>query len=358
MRIGIDARELSGHPTGVGRYLQRLLREWALAPHGHTFSLYSPDGRLALPPDLPGEIVRVPGAGGTWWEQGALAGRLRQDRPDVFLAPGYTAPVRAGVPTVVAIHDVSFLAHPEWFTWREGTRRRWLTRLSAARARRIVTISAFSRDQIVHHLGLPADRVTIVPLGVGLEHRPAGHVLREPLVLFVGTILNRRHLPLLVEAFGRLAARRRDVRLAIVGRNRTHPFEDIGQAAAVAGVSDRVRLHDWISDAELGSLYARASAFAFLSEYEGLGLTPLEALSAGIPPVVLDTPVARDAYGDAAIRVALSADDVAAALAEALDEHSPRRTAVMRAAPAVLARYDWRRTAADTLSVLAQAAGS
>src|SRR5260221_8430177 len=146
MRIAIDGRELGAEPTGVGRYLHRLLQEWARldAARGHWFSVYSPDGRISLPPDFHGEVVLVPGDRGTSWEQGALAQAIRRDRPDVLFAPGYTAPLLQSVPTALAIHDVSFLAHPEWFGRREGLRRRMLVRLAAARARRILTVSDFS----------------------------------------------------------------------------------------------------------------------------------------------------------------------------------------------------------------------
>ena len=101
MRIGVDGRELSGQPTGVGRYLQRLLREWGLSAEAraHQFTIYSPDAGIALPPDLSGEVVRVPGAGGTRWEQGALAAAVRRDRPDVFFAPGYGGPMLTSVNT-------------------------------------------------------------------------------------------------------------------------------------------------------------------------------------------------------------------------------------------------------------------
>jgi glycosyltransferase involved in cell wall biosynthesis len=355
MHVGVDGRELAGQPTGVGRYLQRLLREWAGTATGHRFTVYSPDARTGLPAGLSGEVALVDGAGGTWWEQVALRRHVRRDRPDVFLAPGYTAPLWISVPTVVAIHDVSFAAHPEWFTWREGFRRRLLTRLAGAQAFRVLTISDFSRDQIVHRLGIARGAVQVIPLGVGLDARQEGTASREPLVLFVGTILNRRHLPLLLEGFSRLLETRPDAWLEIVGRNRTHPHQDIAATARAAGVESRVRVRDWVSDAELTDLYRRASAFAFLSEYEGFGLTPLEALSAGVPPVVLDTPVAREAYGDAAIRVTPRTDEVASALADALDPAGPRRTAVFAAAPDVLGRYSWRRTAADTLSVLDEA---
>ena len=108
------------------------------------------------------------------------------------------------------------------------------------------------------------------------------------------------------------------------------------------------------------SLYSGASAFAFLSEYEGFGLTPLEALASGVPPVVLDTPVAREVYGDAAVYVPRRR--ASTLVADALERRAwPERRASAGARarrPRVLARYDWRRTAAATLAVLEEAAAS
>jgi glycosyltransferase involved in cell wall biosynthesis len=360
MRIGIDGRELSGDVTGVGRFLQRLLREWTLSASGrsHRFSIYSPDGRTALAPDFPGEVVLVPGAGGTRWEQQALAAAVRRDQLDVFFAPGYSAPLLSGVPFVVAMHDVSFLAHPEWYGWREGTRRRTLARWSAARARRVVTISQFSQAEIVRYLHVPVDRIEVVRLGIDTP-RTAMVAPRDPLVLFVGSIFNRRHVPVLLEAFGRVAAVHPQVRLDIVGNDRTHPPERIAHLASVSPACGRIRLRSWVSDEDLDDLYAKASVFVFLSEYEGFGLTPLEALAAGVPSVVLDAPVAREVLGDAAVYVDRpDASAVSDAITELLDPSSDVRRRVLTAAPAVLARYRWSDAAATVLTVLQEAARS
>ncbi len=255
---------------------------------------------------------------------------------------------------MVAIHDVSFAAHPEWFRWREGLRRRWLAKQSARRARVVLTISNFSRDEIARHLVVPLSRIRVIPLGVGLPAEPSIGP-REPMVLYAGSMFNRRHLPTLIEGFSLVARRRPDIRLELVGANKTHPHQPIDALIAASGFAARITRREWVDDRELASLYRRASAFAFLSEYEGFGLTPLEALAAGVPPVVLETPVAREVLRDAAVYVA---QPDAQLVADALDRAiaGEARTRVLAAAGDVLVRYDWRTAAAATLAALEDAA--
>jgi alpha-1,3-rhamnosyl/mannosyltransferase len=103
-------------------------------------------------------------------------------------------------------------------------------------------------------------------------------------------------------------------------------------------------------------LYRSACVFAYLSEYEGLGLTPLEALAVGIPPVLLDTPVAHESCGDAALYVPKrDAGAVAEALEQLLFDRETRRT-LLAHAPAVLARYGWERAGSRTLDLLERSA--
>jgi len=274
---------------------------------------------------------------------------------------------------VVAIHDVSFAAHPEWFTWREGARRRTTVQLAARAATCVVTISQFSKREIVAHLGIDSSKVVVAYPGVAdlkgpprivddLPHAArtlpdAARTLRvrdtsSQTVLFVGSIFNRRHVPELIEGFARLARDRGDARLQIVGDNRTSPAIDVAGAIRATGLTDRIQLSSYVTDQELQALYAGASAFAFLSEYEGFGLTPLEAMAAGLPVLLLDTPVAREICGEAAIYVerpdpALIED----ALTTLLFDAGERRTLV-DAANRVLAKYSWTECARQVLKVL------
>ena len=351
MRIAIDARELTGRRTGVGRYLSGLLAGWADVPGAaaHQFILCAPEA-VAVPSSLRASVSVAPGRG-TMWEQRVLPRLVAAAGADVLLAPGYTGPLTGSAPMVVTIHDVSFCAHPEWFAWREGLRRRMLTRWTARRAARIITVSDFSKREIVRHLGVAQAKIDVIYSGatpLGTERRGP----RAPRVLYVGSLFNRRHVPELIEGFDRMARRQSAATLEIVGDNRTTPRIDVDALIARHASAGRIHARSYVSEDELASLYASASAFAFLSDYEGFAFTPMEALTAGVPVVLLDTDVAREIYGPAAIYVERAAPDaIATALERALFDQE-ERARVLAAAPAQLARYSWRECAQRTLQVL------
>jgi glycosyltransferase involved in cell wall biosynthesis len=359
VHIGVDARELAGKPTGVGRYLMGILGAWSGdANFRHRVTLFAPTAlSLAFPSERFRVVTQPSRAAGTIWEQSRLPAAASREGVDVLFAPGYTAPLRLSFPIVVAIHDLSFFAHPEWFSWREGTRRRWLTRASARRATAIVTLSEFSAQQIVKHLGVPRDRVHLAPPGAPPIRSAPLATRHLPLVLFVGSLFNRRHIPELIQGFALAAKRVGGARLMLIGDNRTHPRIDPDAIARDAGVADRVEWRDYVDDAELQRRYDEARVFAFLSEYEGFAMTPLEALAAGCPSVLLDTPVAREVYADAATFVPADPPKIADALVDLLlnDDSRQRRLA---AGQVRLRAYSWDRSAATIARLLEQAAAT
>ena len=365
MVVAIDARELSGRPTGVGRYLAELLRAWNDMPGAatHDFALCAASP-IETPP-LPHLRVTqhlAPG-GGPWWEQRTLPRLAARAGAHVLFAPAYSGPLFPGMPLVVTIHDVSFAAHPEWFGPREGLRRRVTTRIAAWRAKRVLTVSDFSKREIVRCLGTDASKIDVVysgatPLALASAGEAApGDTAPGGSVLFVGSIFARRHVPELIDGFGRLAQKHTGVSMEIVGDNRSRPRVDLDALVQARVPGGRVRIRHYVSDAELGALYRQADVFAFLSEYEGFGLTPLDALAAGIPIVVLDTEVAREIYGPAAVYVATPDPALVEAALEAALFDPATRQRVLDAAPQVLERYSWQESARRTLQVLL-AAGS
>ena len=357
LQIAIDGRELVNQPTGVGRYLLEILRQWVAAPTPHRYTVIvpaEPSRPLLALGDRVAWRVEPDTVGGTWWEQVRLPRAVAATKADVLFAPGYTAPLRLGCPFVLAVYDVSFWARPDWFGWREGLRRRWITRASARRARTVVTISGFSRDEIRRYLGVAGNRIVLAPPGAPSVAETTGGS-REPVVLYVGSLFNRRHVPDMIRAFAKATRSIPDARFVVIGDNRTSPRLDLPALAADAGVADRVEWQAYVDDAERDRHYQTARAFLFLSDYEGFGMTPLEAAAFGVPSVVLDTDVSREVYGEGAILVPADPDAIAGALTRLLtDSHA--HAATVAAAQARLSHFSWVRSAQTITRALEEAA--
>jgi glycosyltransferase involved in cell wall biosynthesis len=222
---------------------------------------------------------------------------------------------------------------------------------------RVLTISEFSKLEITTRLGVTPEKIDVVYPGITRMAGGSPTWSRPPhhTVLYVGSLFSRRHIPELIAGFTALARRRADIRLEIVGDNRTAPHVDLERVAADTGTGDRIRLRAFVSDQDLWALYGSARAFVFLSDYEGFGLTPLEALAAGLPIVVLDTPVAREVYADAALYVERPDPLLIEKALERILTDEAERTRILEAGRSVLGRYSWRTCSERVLEILVRA---
>lgn len=365
LRIGIDGRELCGHPTGVGRYLRSLLRRFALDPR-HQFVVYG-----SAPFSLPDESERItgrvaPGGHPFFWEQRILPAALREDSIDVLLSPAYSCPLFSGLPRVTAIHDLSFFARPGEFGFVHGLRRRVMARLSARVSKKVLACSEFTRSEVQRHLGdAAAAKTEVVLLGPDddLPPGPGREAARKTLglaegdlyVITVGTVLRRRNVGVLVRAVARLREAMPEIRLGIVGENRSHPFEDLESLAKSLGCAEAIRVSGFVSDDEVAAHYAAADLAVFLSEYEGFGLPALEAMSRGVPVVVADRGSLNEMFAKGALVVEPEETAVAAAMNRALNE--PKLAADLRFKGLDRSKsFSWVRAANETLAVLERAA--
>jgi glycosyltransferase involved in cell wall biosynthesis len=287
------------------------------------------------------------------WEQTALPVQAARARATLVFSPANLAPL-AWPRNVVVMHDAAVLREPAAYSRSYRAWHRHFGLACARRALAVITVSEFSRRELIELAGLAPERLAVSPGGVDARFAPAGMAgdaacrdrrgLRAPYVLTVATADARKNLPSLERCARELAAL--GIELVWAGDSRPY-FADAGPASGVRSLG-------YVPDGELPGLYRGALAFALPSRYEGFGLTCLEAMASGVPVVAADRAALPETCGDAALLADPDDEDAfAEAVLRAATDAGVRdrlREAGLRRAGA----FSWDRTAAETHALLAR----
>jgi glycosyltransferase involved in cell wall biosynthesis len=376
MRIGLDVSAAVHQRAGAARYAAGLATALAGLGTPHDFvGVYAAPGPATPAPHLPGVTPR-PLRGSVRRLRLRLLLAHLTGRPagapladlDLFHGCDFVAPPLGAVPTVVSVHDLSFVHLPECHT----PLNRWYLRLAVPRAARaaaaVLVPSASAARDLRQWLGLPEDRVAVVPPGVDARFRPAGdpaalRALRERLglprryLLFVGTREPRKNLGTLLAAYRALRAGGAGCGLVVAGAPgwRVRALERELGALAAAG---EVVLPGFVAEDDLPGLYAGAEALVLPSRAEGFGLPVLEAMACGTPVVAARAPGLAEAAGDAGLLVEPGdAEGLARALRAVLEQPALRAGLTARGL-ARAAGFGWPATARATLGVYQRVAGT
>jgi glycosyltransferase involved in cell wall biosynthesis len=298
-----------------------------------------------------GELVRLPVAG-------------RRAGIDVLHSLANFAPASGAFRRVITLHDLQYRAVPELLTRTRRIGTAAVLEPAARRADRIITVSDFSRSELIDRLGIAGDRIDVIPNGLGATLDPIPVPEREvrerhrlgtrAVVLAVASDLPHKNLDALVAALAFIPRVRRPI-LVIIGPGTDR--ERLQARARQAEVEEDVRLLGFRPAAELEGLYALASCAVLPSFYEGFGLPVLEAMSRGVPVACSDIPALREVSGDAALHFdPARASEIAAAVDRLIvDRELARRLA--DAGRRQAARFSWRTTAKATLATYRRALG-
>ncbi len=306
-----------------------------------------PFRRSSLPTYHP--LVRI------FWEQVLLPLALQRLHAALLHAPAFVGPLASPCPQVITIHDLSFLRYPQFFRRSNRLYLRWMTGIACRRAAGVIAVSQFTAREVTDLLGVPSERVHTIYHGVESRFQPLSFEevarfrqeqgLPERFILHLGTLEPRKNLLTLVRAFARLHDS--EVHLVLAG-GKGWFYEDIFAEVERLGLQDRVHFPGYVSAESQVLWYNAATAFAYLSHYEGFGLPVLEALACGIPTVTGDATSLPEVAGDGALTV--DAENVAAvaeglhrlltdtALREMLRERGLRHAG----------RFTWEETARQT----------
>jgi len=297
------------------------------------------------------------------WDHGRLPGLIAAQRVGLYHGTKNILPWRLSVPGVVTVHDLAVYACPETFAWPQRLHFRLCVPPSVRRAARVIADSEHARGDLVSRFHLDRGHVPVVPLAVpaALAAPPtpaavgalrARYQLGERLVACVGTIQPRKRVEHVIDAFGRARGAERGWELVIAGRLRPG-YQPAWLQALPAGV----RWLGTLEDGELRALYAGAAVAMSASEYEGFGLTVLEAMAAGCAVVAVAVTSVPEVAGDAALLVPRSDPALLGdALSRLLDDPGARASLAERGRQRA-ATFSWEETARRTRGVYDEVLG-
>jgi glycosyltransferase involved in cell wall biosynthesis len=327
IRVAVDVSPLVQTRAGTARYINGLLRE--LNKHDDVSVSTISFGRADRLSTLARDTVWYP----------FVVGRVTD--ADVLHCPTYRGPLRSSRPFVITVHDLAVLRHPDAFNrWTRAYSPRVVPRVLRA-ARRVIAVSDFTRRELVDLIGVPAEKIRVVPNAVADEFTQDGPAADGEYVLAVGTLEPRKNLRRLVDA-----TRRTDTELRVVGAQ--------GWGSVEVG-GNGVRWLGEVNDVELARLYRGALCVAYPSLYEGFGIPVLEAMACGTP-VVTTRGTAMEEVADGAA-VLVDAHDPAE-IAAGIERAAAERDQLVPRGLERARRFRWDTVAAQTVEVYREAAAA
>ena len=370
MKIGINGYEAvvprfghnkeTGLPNrvGSGEFCFQLLSKLSKIDTSNEYSVFLP---VEPSSDMPKEKEKwkyVVFHSKKLWTLLDLSKKLKNYKLDVFFSPTHYLPLYTSSPSVISILDVSYLYFPNLFKKKDLYQLRLWGGYSIKKAKKIITISNSSKNDIIKMYKVNPDKIAVVYPGIkiqnskirvqNMEDLKEKFGIASPYILFVGTLQPRKNIVRLVEAFSKLQG---EIKLVIVGK-KGWQFEEILNAPKKYGVENRVKFLDSVSDEDLPSLYKNALCFCLPSLYEGFGLPILEAMQYGCPVATSNVSSLPEAGGDAAVYFnPENVEDIKNSL-ESIIQSSELRDKLIKKGYEQVKKFSWEKTARETLKVL------
>lgn len=358
MHIALDGSDLAanrfeGPSVYAGELLPRLSK--SLRDRGHTVTTYLPNNPRGV--ELAGDVRVIPGS--PFWTQRFFTAALRQNRPDVLFMPIQMLPLwrSRSMKTVAVVHDLEFLHYPQTYTFGNRMLLQWFTRHAVRNATQLITVSQYTKNDVVRTYRRAADDITVVHHGVQLGDAATDlkqYELPKRYILFVGALQPRKNIEGLMTAFEEVQKTERDLHLVIVGGG-GWKSDTILHRIETSSVRRNIHILRRVPREDLVALYTHAEVFVLPSFSEGFGMPVLEAMAAGTPVITSNTSSLPEVAGDAALLVNPSnTSDIARALLCVLRESAVREDLTQKGR-ARAAAFTWDRTAEQTATVIERA---
>jgi glycosyltransferase involved in cell wall biosynthesis len=362
MRIAVNTRLLlKGKLEGIGWFtyqtLERIVRDHP--EHEFVFFFDRPfDPMFVFAPNVKAVVVhpqaRHPVLFYLWFEW-SIPFMLRKHKIDLFLSPDSYMSLRTKVPTCLVIHDLAFEHYPEHFVLSHRLYWRHYSPLFARKAKRIATVSTFSKNDISTCYSIPPDKIDVVYNGAHDEYKPLSPDEREAVknqyadgceyFVFAGALHPRKNIVNLLKAFVIFKKRQRtNMKLVIAGRP-AWKYEEVEQMRTEMPFKEDVKWVGYMNVDELSKVIGGAYALVYASLFEGFGIPILEALQCDVPAIVSNTSSMPEVAGDAALLVDPSdPGDIADKMHQIYKDEALRNRLIVNAREQVK-KFDWNSSA-------------
>ena len=317
MIIGFDAKRIVRNNTGLGNYCRTLINDMIRRNDSNIkLLLYTPDkgrdvlrnqiiesdnSRFIFPKKKLGKIYK------SLWRTKNIVKQLLEDKVQIYHGLSGELPLglrNSGIKSVVTIHDLIFLRHPEYYHWFDRKMYTWKFHQTIKQADRIIAVSECTKRDILEFGKINPEKISVIyqscnpkftnmPTESEMETTAKKYDLPERYLLCVGTIEERKNLMLAVKSLKLLPE---DIHLVAVGK-KTKYADKVMETADKIGVSHRLHLLSGVSDDELNVIYKKAEVFVYPSRYEGFGIPIIEAIFCGLPVVACTGSCLEEAGG-------------------------------------------------------------
>ena len=346
MIIGFDAKRIVRNNTGLGNYCRTLINDMIRRNDSNMkLLLYTPDkgrdvlrnqiiesdnSRFVFPKKKLGKIYK------SLWRTKNIVKQLQEDKVQIYHGLSGELPLglrNSGIKSVVTIHDLIFLRHPEYYHWFDRKMYTWKFHQTIKQADRIIAVSERTKRDILEFGKIDPEKISVIyqscnpkftnmPTEGEMEATSKKYDLPKRYLLCVGTIEERKNLMLAVRSLSLLPE---DIHLVAVGK-KTKYADKVMETADKTGVSHRLHLLSGVSDDELNVIYKKAEVFVYPSRYEGFGIPIIEAIFCGLPVVASTGSCLEEAGGPDCLYV--NPDDpkgMAAAIMQLLNNEEERK---------------------------------
>ena len=339
----VNGRYLTQKATGVHRYAFEIcnkLHEMGVDFHVAVPNEIHPDYKFNF------KVVKCGSLNTHLWEQISLPRYLKRIGSPLLISFTGCGPLNYSN-QIMTIHDVSHERYPEWFSKNYYRFYHYMMPRIGKKAHAVLTVSEFSKKEIVDTLGINAEKIHVVHSNVPFHNKPSKEEIlsftrnpeAERYILAVSSMDPRKNFIRLVEAFDKI--KDKSVKLYIIGMS----FKAFNTPDLQKLIGENVHLPGYIPDEKLQTMYQNALLSVYPSLYEGFGLPPLESMTYGCPAINSDIPALREVSQDAALYVdPYNVDDITQKIEQLLVDE-PLRKELQEKGLLQIKKYSWDKSA-------------